>query len=112
MYANCHFVDPVNKTVNLVNKTAGVDNFSTKFAYKNLSFFDPSNLIKPLTDKITEILAVNKHPNYGGVQFLSPQYLWERLHEKGHPSLSGPHGAIFGVAHKPVQGDYPFPYRK
>ncbi|KAJ3652132.1 hypothetical protein Zmor_018124 [Zophobas morio] len=78
-------------------------------ASKHKNFIGP--WLQPVTDAVKNFVTLTTHPNYGGVQFLNPLNLWQKLHDKGGNYFTGPYGATFGTAlHKPV--DYPFAYRK
>lgn len=57
-----------------------------------LKKISPENLLKPVREKlelIKDYLLHLNHPNYGGVQFLSPQQIWEKVHEAGSHFLTG-----------------------
>ncbi|RZC32994.1 hypothetical protein BDFB_001339 [Asbolus verrucosus] len=94
------------KNVSLLEQKEEPDvNISTKF-HK----FEPPNWLRPIADKVSSIVALTKHPNFGGFQLLNPQNLWEKLHEKGGAYLTGSQGTTFGTSNSQV--DYPFAYRK
>lgn len=40
-------------------------------------------------DKIKEILLHPNNPAYGGVQFLSPNNIWEKIHQTSHKVFTG-----------------------
>ncbi|VEN58702.1 unnamed protein product [Callosobruchus maculatus] len=81
--------------------------------YDLLQKVSPTVIMQGLHDKLKDIKLYWSHPNrpnFGGVQFASPEQIWEKLHEKGHNFLTGINGAIFGLAGA-ANHDYPFPYR-
>nr|CAH7718940.1 unnamed protein product [Callosobruchus chinensis] len=81
--------------------------------YDLLQKVSPTAIMQGLHDKLKDIKLYWTHPNrpnFGGVQFASPEQIWEKLHEKGHNFLTGINGAIFGFAGA-QNHDYPFPYR-
>ncbi|CAH2008348.1 unnamed protein product [Acanthoscelides obtectus] len=81
--------------------------------YDLLQKVSPSVIMQGLHDKLKDIKLYwtqPNRPNFGGVQFASPEQIWDKLHEKGHHFLTGINGAIFGLAGA-ENHDYPFPYR-
>nr|CAI5837290.1 unnamed protein product [Callosobruchus analis] len=81
--------------------------------YDLLQKVSPTAVMQGLHDKLKDIKLYWSHPNrpsFGGVQFASPEQIWEKLHEKGHNFLTGINGAIFGLTGA-QNHDYPFPYR-
>lgn len=77
-----------------------------------LDKFDLSKFFQPIrqqVSKISDFLTLAYHPNYGGVNFLSPSQLWEMLKEKKQSLFPNAHLAVFGG--REDVNDYPFAYR-
>ncbi|KAJ8981939.1 hypothetical protein NQ317_002110 [Molorchus minor] len=98
----------------VLDSASGVD-IPDDSKYKDKHFYRPVlqwwRPVQEKWDRVKDILAYTKHPNYGGVQLLSPRDIWERLHEAGLHYLTGINGAVFGIAGV-ENHDYPFAYRR
>lgn len=69
--------------------------------------------MRPIQHKMEEIqdfLSIANHPNFGGINYLSPTYLMDMLKEKKQKLFPSAYSSIYGV-NKHKQEDYPFAYR-
>lgn len=65
---------------------------SIKGSIPFLQKLNPANLLKPFQEKIERVKESLLHPNspaYGGVQYWSPDNLWEKIHQTGHHVFTG-----------------------
>ncbi|KAK4878694.1 hypothetical protein RN001_011200 [Aquatica leii] len=75
-------------------------------------FLQPNleQILRPLSDAVTNVWTQLHHPNNGLSNFLKPAYLWEKLVEFKQALVSNPNAAIYGFGQN-GNHDYPFPYR-